>query len=127
MSLLRKALGPRSKYNKTLPYTYMAKIFSIEGDDETANYHFADTICGLIEYLDENHIPPDEVELYGCYLKKEIPLDKTPCLSNEGAWLLRPLLCRALEIHYKNTMDERYKGHIELDDCSFDDRDRKAF
>lgn len=127
MSLARKVLGPRSKYNSTLPYTYMAKIFVIEGDDKSAQYHFSDTLCGLIEYFEENQIEPDEVELYGCYLKKEIPLDKNPCLSNEGKWLLRPLLCRALEIHYQKTMDERYKGHIELDDCLFDDRERTVF
>ena len=127
MSLARKVLGPRSKYNTSLPYTYMAKICVIMGDDKSARYHFSDTICGLIEYLDENKIEPDAVELYGCYLKKEIQLDKTPCLSTEGTWLLRPLLCRALEIHYGKTMDERYKGHVELDDCLFDDRNRKVF
>ena len=127
MNMVRKALGPRSKYNKDLPYTYMAKIFSIEGDDETAHCQFSDTICGLIEFLEENYIAPDEVELYGCYLEKEILLDKTPCLSDDGNWLMRPLLCRALEIHYQKTMDERYKGHVELDDCLFDDRDRKIF
>ena len=52
----RKILGPRSKYDDTLPYTYMARVPAIEGDDELFSYYFADTICGLIEYLYENDI-----------------------------------------------------------------------
>lgn len=56
MDIVRKVLGPVSKYNKTLPYTYMAKVPIIEGDDELFAYYFADTICGLIEYLVEKNI-----------------------------------------------------------------------
>ena len=57
----RKILGPRSKYDDTLPYTYMARVPAIEGDDELFSYYFADTICGLIEYLYENDIKQEEV------------------------------------------------------------------
>ena len=84
MGIVRKILGPLSKYDKTLPYTYMAKVTIIEGDDDLSNYYFADTICGLVEHLDKNNIEPDDVELFGCYLKKEIPLDNDPLLIDDG-------------------------------------------
>ena len=127
MGIVRKVLGPLSKYDKSLPYTYMSMVTVLEGDDELANYYFADTICGLVEHLDKNNIEPDEVELFGCYLKKEIPLDNDPLLTDDGKWLQRPELYRKLEGHYKKTMDNRYKGHGAHSDCSFDDRSREAF
>lgn len=127
MGIVRKVLGPLSKYDKSLPYTYMAKVTVLEGDDELANYYFADTICGLVEHLDKNNIEPDEVELFECYLKKEIPLDNDPLLTEDGKWLNRPELCRKLVGHYQKTNDDRYKGHEAHSDCSFDDRDREAY
>ena len=87
MSIVRKVLGPLSKYDKSLPYTYMAKVAIIEGDDDLANYYFADTICGLVEHFVERQINPEEVQLFGCYLKKEISLDNDPLLTEEGKWL----------------------------------------
>ena len=127
MGIVRKILGPLSKYDKTLPYTYMAKVTIIEDDDDLSNYYFADTICGLVEHLDKNNIEPDEVELLGCYLNKEIPLNNAPLLTEDGKWLQRPELWRKLEGHYQKTMDDRYKGHEAHSDCSFDDRSREAF
>lgn len=127
MGIVRKVLGPPSKYDKSLPYTYIAKVTVLEGDDELANYYFADTICGLVEHLDKNNIEPDEVELFECYLKKEIPLDNDPLLTEDGKWLNRPELCRKLVGHYQKSNDDRYKGHEAHSDCSFDDRDREAY
>ena len=127
MGMVRKILGPKSKYDKTIPYTYMAKVPLIEGDDDLAQYYFADTICGLVEYLDEHKIEPAEVELFGCYQKKEIPLDSDPLLTEDNKWLQRPELCRKLEDYFQKTMDERYKGHEAHSDCSFDDRSREAY
>jgi hypothetical protein len=49
VGIITKILGPLSKYDKSLPYTYMAKVIVIEDDDELANYYFADTICGIVE------------------------------------------------------------------------------
>ena len=126
MNVIKKVLGPLSKYDKSLPYTYMAKVPVIEGDDELYSYYFADTICGLIEYLDNHDIEPDCVELYGLYLKKEIPLEKDLCLTADMNWLDRPEICRSLESHYKKTLEERYKGHVEKDHCLFEDRERKG-
>ena len=127
MSIVRKVLGPISKYDKSLPYTYMAKLTIIEGDDDLANYYFADTICGLVEHLDKNLVKPEEVQLYGCNLKKEIPLDNDPLLTEDGKWLQRPELCKMLESYYQKTLDDRYKGHEAHSDCSYDDRSREAF
>lgn len=126
MGIIRKFIGPKSKYDKTIPYTYSAKVKIIEGDENLVNHYFADTICGLIEYLDENNISPSEVELFGCYLNKEIPLDKKYCTSENGQWLKRPDICHSLETHYKDSMEEQYKGHVELGECSYEDRDRKG-
>lgn len=126
MNIIREILGPKSKYDKSLPYTYLAKVPIIEGDDELFSHYFADTICGLVEYLDERKIIPEEVELYGLYKKNEIKLDKTICTDSMGNWLLRPEICIALENHFEKTKDQLYKGHRELEECSFDDRERQG-
>lgn len=124
MGIIGKFLGPKSKYDPTIPYTYVAKVSVVPGNKDLANHFFSDTICGLIEYLDENLISPEEVELFGCYQKKEIPIDLKYCLDNKGKWLKRPDLCHSFEVHYKETLEEQYIGHIERGECSFEDRDR---
>ena len=58
MELTRKFVGAESKYDKSLPYTYEARVPIIEGED-LYNYYFADTICGLFEYLEENGVSPE--------------------------------------------------------------------
>ena len=126
MGIIRKIIGPQSKYNASLPYTYMAKIPAFEKEEKVFNYYFADTICGLIEYLDENDIEPDEIQLYGVYKKEEVPLEKKYCLTPDGKWLRRPKLCKSLENRFKKTLEDRYKGHTEIETCSFDDRNRQG-
>lgn len=128
MGIIKKIIGPKSKYDKSLPFTYIAKVPVIVGDKDESmmHYYFADTICGLIEYLDENNISPEEADLFGCYHQKEIAIDKKYCISPEGKWLKRPEICHSLEAHYQATMEEQYKGHIELGECSFDDRQRQG-
>ena len=128
MGIIKIFIGPKSKYDQSIPYTYIAKVPIIEGDKDESmmNYYFSDTICGLVEYLDENNIKPEEVELFGCYQKREIHIDKKYCLSEDGRWLKRPEICHSLENHYQSTMEEQFKGHVELGECSFDDRDRQG-
>ena len=126
MGIVRKILGPKSKYDSTLPYTYVAKAAVIEGDNSLVNHYFADTICGLIEYLHEHNVSPEEVKLFGCYRDKEIPIDIKYCLSEKGDWLKRPDICHSLETHYKESVEERYKGHVELGNCYFEDRNREG-
>ena len=126
MGMIRKFLGPKSKYDETIPFTYMARLPAIEGDEDLYNFYFADTICGLIEYLEENEIGPDDVELFGLYRKEEIPISIDICISEEGKWLSRPEICRSLESQFRKTLEERYKGHVEIGSCSYEDRDRKG-
>lgn len=126
MGIIRKIIGPKSKYDHSIPYSYMAKEPLLEGDEDMAAYYFGDTLCSLIDHLSKQNIPPDTVELYGVYLDKDIPLKKDPCVSKNGQWLHRPHLCHSLEAYYKKTMELVYKGHHEENDCSFDDRDLKG-
>ncbi len=128
MNIIRKFLGPKSKYNRSLPYTYEARINVLywKGDEPMYSYYYSDTICGLVEYLDTNNITPEGVDIFGIYLRKEIPLDKKYCLSEDGKWLKRPDICKSLEDHYKKTLEEQYKGHVASEECAFDDRDREG-
>lgn len=126
MHLIRKFLGPKSKYDKTIPFTYLAEMQVIPGDDDLFSYFFADTICGLVEYLDEEDVAPDEVKIRGVYEKEEIPLDTDIFTDSRGAWLKRPNICRSLQTHFEKTHEFQYKGHLETGCCSFDDRDRKG-
>lgn len=41
-----KVLGPLSKYDKALPYTYMARRPIFEGADDHV-WYLADTVCEL--------------------------------------------------------------------------------
>ena len=97
-----KVFGPFSKYDTTLPYTYSASVYAIENNKDIVSYYFSDTICGLIETLDEQKISPQNVDLTGHYLGKDIPLQKKYCLSHDGDWLKRPDICHSLEEHYKD-------------------------
>lgn len=128
MGIIRKFLGPKSKYDKSLPYTYEARVDALygQGDEPVYNYYQSDTICGLIESLDEKDIAPEEVQLFGIYLGKEIELETKFCTTRDGKWLKRPAICKALEGRYKKTLEERYKGHVANEECSFDDRDRQG-
>ena len=126
MGIIRKIVGPKSKYDKSLPYTYMARIPIFPGDNEIYNQYFADTICGLIGYLDENKIDPLDVEIFGLYRGYEIMLDKKLCLDENYNWLSRPDICKSMESHFNKTLEIQYKGHDENSDCSFDDRSRKG-
>lgn len=100
----------------------MAKEAIIQGED-LYSYYYSETLCGLVEYLEERGIIPNEVELFGLYKRGEIQLDIARLAGKDGDWLLRPNLCRALEEHFQNSRDELYKGHMELEECSFEDRD----
>ena len=84
MGFVRKVLGPSSKYDQTLPYTYMAKIIVIEGMQDLDMQCYADTVCGLIDYLDEKGIPARDVELYAVYRTQEIQLDTKYCVDENA-------------------------------------------
>lgn len=117
MSMLERILGPKSKYDRSLPYTYEARIRIFEGSEE-CNSYFADTICGLVEYLHENKIRPDEVQIVEIYQGRESLVDAKLFTTPDQQWLFKPDICRSFEEHYK--------GHIRENSCSFDDRDGKG-
>ena len=117
MSFLEKVLGPKSKYDKSLPYTYEARIRMFEESAEHKSY-FSDTVCGLIEHLHRNNIPPDGVEIFEIYLEQESPIDHRFFATSDQQWLFKPDICRAFEQHYP--------GHIGNKTCSFKDRDRSG-
>ena len=117
MGLIGKTLGPKSKYDKSLPYTYEARGGLFEGGEEYNSYQ-ADTICGLVEYLHKKGIRPGEVQIVEVYREQEFPVDARRFTTPDRQWLFKPDICRAFEDHYK--------GHIQPGSCSFDDRDCKA-
>ena len=117
MSLFGKVFGPKSKYDNSLPYIYEARIRLFEGSEEY-NTYFADTICGLVEYLHRNDIKPDEVQIIEVYQRQEFPIDAKHFTTPDHQWLFKPDICRAFEGHYK--------GHIQDHTCSFKDRDGKG-
>lgn len=117
MGLIEKILGPKSKYDKSLPYTYEARVRLFEGSDEYNSYQ-ADTICGLVEYLHKKGIKPGEVQIVEVYQEQEFPVDVTRYASSELEWLFKPDICHAFEDHYQ--------GHIQNGTCSFKDRDGKG-
>lgn len=126
MNVVKKFIGPSSKYDDSIPFTYIAKVRILNNDTNLVNNYFSDTICGLIDYLNKNKIFPEDTELFACYRKKEIAIDKKYCVSEDGKWLERPEICHSLEQHFKQTIEEQYKGHFEHGECSFDDRDREG-
>ena len=117
MSILARVLGPKSKYDSSLPYTYEARVPVFAEGNEYKSY-FSDTICGLVEALEASSIRPGEATLLEIYREKELPIDASLFATPAGEWLFKPDICRAFEEHYK--------GHIHDDNCSFRDRDRGA-
>jgi len=119
MSIVSKILGPKSKYDPSIPYTYMAEINVLGGDEELEPLNvqcFSDTLCGLVEYLAKYMIEVDEVELYEVTQEGENKIKKELCLDDNNNWLSRPQICHSLEGYYK--------GHIDEKRCSYRDRNR---
>ncbi len=117
MSLVSKIIGPDSKYDKSLPYTYEARMAIVEGEG-LYNYYQADTICGLIEYLHENDITPAQAEIFEIYQESEYPIDSKLLTGDDHQWLFKPAICQSFRDHYK--------GHIQEGKCSFNDRDKQG-
>ena len=119
-------IKPRSKKDRSLPYTYegWVDILSGQGSEPVYDHYFSDTLCGLVEILDESGVAPQNVRLCGLYKGQQIDLDTTLCTDDDGRWLKRPHLCRVLEEHYAHTHEECYKGHVDKGACRFEDRDR---
>lgn len=126
MGIVETVMGPRSKGNKGLPYTYEAwiDILAGKGREPIYDHYFSNTICGLIDFLDEKGFVPGEVRIYGVYRGRKTRLETLIFSGNDGQWLKRPDLCLTLEKHYRKTRDEAYRGHFAEGWCLFEDRDR---
>ena len=118
MKWIDRFLEHPSKYDSSLPYTYEARVSVIEWDD-AYNSYYSDTICGLIDFLRQKNIRPDQVRLYEIYQDHEAIMETCLCLDEHELWLPRPMLCRSLHDHYKGHIDDRH--------CSFQDRNRLAY
>ena len=118
MHWAERLLGPQSKYDKSLPCTYEARVSVVEWD-EAYNSYYSDTICGLIDYLRQKNISPDRVTLYEVHHDHESAVETRLCLDDHDLWLSRPKLCQSLLDHYK--------GYIGNRNCSFMDRNHIAF
>lgn len=117
MGLLQGILGPRSKYDKTIPYLYEARI-AVSGLEDTFHSYMADTVCALIDRLHEDAVDPSEVRIYEVYQDRETEIENRFWRDAAGKWVFKPALCQAFEAHYK--------GHIHGTRCSFADRDKKG-
>jgi len=117
MGLLDEMRGPKSKYDEKLPYTYEARMPIIEGDEEYNSY-MSDTICGLIQYLNENGIDPLEVDIYEIFTDEEKVVPKELYLTKKGAWMHGEEICQSFKDHYE--------GYIYEDGCVFEDRNCKG-
>ena len=117
MGLIRRILGPRSKYIRELPYTYEATV-TVEEDPEITNTFLSDTICGLVEFLGRDGVEPSRVQIREVFQGTEQLIDAALYADAGGQWLTRPTLCRSFETHYP--------GHVRSADCSFEDRDKEV-
>ena len=121
-------IRPRSKRDKSLPYSYEAWVDILQGQgrEPVYDHFFSDTLCGLIECLEEQDIEANNVQLFGLFRGEQTKLDNYLCTDDDGGWLKRPVLCNVLEKHYDHTHEECYKGHVEVGSCAFEDRDRES-
>ncbi len=115
MRILRRIVGPESKYEDDIPFTYEARV-EIEGIEKEYKSYVADTICALVEHLEKEIVQPRDVTVFEIYRKEEKELDIRYCTSDEGQWLNRAQLCDSFRKYYPE--------HIKKSGCTFEDRDR---
>jgi hypothetical protein len=126
--LLSRWLGPKSKYDGSLPYTYEARVDRLHGQakEPVLEHYFSDTLCGLVEFLEREEIVPDRTRLFAVYRGFQLALETRHCATVDGVWLSRPELCRSLENHFRESGNERYRGHQAKGDCAYVDRNREG-
>lgn len=111
MKIIRKLLGPKSKYMHTLPYVYEARVPTF---DDYYKYFISDKVCQLILFLKKQNISPEETALFEIFQKKENEINIDLCTGKDGHWLTQGELCKAFR--------GVYPGHINHTCCSFRDR-----
>ena len=96
-----------------MPCLYEARVKVV---DDEYNSYMADTICALVEYLNEHDFASDEVEIFEVFKQNEKSLGIKFCISDDGKWLSRLELCESFKEHYP--------GHIDEGVCTFENRER---
>ncbi len=114
MGLLGNIIGPKSKYDRSIPYTYEARVPIIEGET-IYNTYVADTICGLASNLEKLSIPPSAVEIFEIYQSAKKRIEESYYSTSDGHWINKPEMCQSFKNHYE--------GHIYSGGCTFEDRD----
>ncbi len=117
MSILRDVLGPKSKYDHSLPYTYEARVTVTGVAGMTENY-VSDTLCALLERLGDEKAEVAEVTILEIRPEGEFPVHLEHCVGADGKWLRRPEACRSFEAHYA--------GHEKTGRCCYRDRSRET-
>lgn len=117
MSILRTVLGPASKYDRRLPYTYEARVRTgTHGGPEDC--YVCDTLCGVLERLAIEGISPADTTIVEVRAKGETDVQIRYCVDEQGKWLRRPEACRSFAAHYV--------GHDQSGRCCYRDRSRVA-
>ena len=115
MSLLNHVLGPESKYDHRLPYTYEA-IVAVAGVPGMRQAYVSDTLCGLLEKLADEKVAPSDAQLFEVRPGGEVPIVVDSCLGSNREWLRRPEACQAFE--------QLFAGHEKKGRCCYRDRSR---
>ncbi len=115
MSILSKVLGPKSKYDHRLPYTYEARV-KVSGVEGMTESYVSDTLCALLERLAHERADRGEVTILEIRPEGEFPVLLEHCVDADGKWLRRPEACRSFEAHYA--------GHDKAGRCCYRDRTR---
>jgi hypothetical protein len=117
MSILRDVLGPKSKYDRSLPYTYEARV-AVTGVEGMTESYVSDTLCALLERLGDERAEPADVTILEIRPEGEFPVLLEHCVGASGRWLRRPEACRSFEEHYT--------GHERTGRCCYRDRSRST-
>ena len=117
MNIVERILGPASKSDRRLPYTYEAKV-PVSGVEGMVQHYLDDTLCGLLEALGKAGISPDEARIVEVRPEGDAPVLIEHCTGPDGKWLHRPEACRSFRAHYA--------GHTDEGQCCYVDRSREA-
>lgn len=86
--------------NNTFPYTYQAVVNILDEDDSIQVSYFADTICGLITFLNKRRENPGRTRVFEIYRGQETLIPSQCYLRADGCWCSRHELCHPMTSRY---------------------------
>jgi hypothetical protein len=112
----------KSRYDRTIPYTYHAKRQVFQGDDEITIDWISDTLCGLCNFLKKKKEDPTEIIIYECFHDNKKHINKEVVIPpevycNENKWKPKKELCAA---------HQRYGTPGSEGDCKFMNKNQKT-